>query len=273
MCSWRQLPRFPGTWLQLAPDTKGADNAHAVPARRWPRWRGPAKRTHATQLDTEKSKKQSRGDGSGRSGQAYSRPTQQRAFQPCATTELIKPLIHLRRSRQPTSVNKRRGARRRCRNVALVNFPGDPILPGLRRGLQPANTDLRFGEGQSVPREREKREERREREKERDVWLGFVSRPCASFDPFGRGHFSHVSPRSQACIHLLRWYRQPQPLDKEAGERDAVAGGLLSGQVNHRNRMENSSSKNKTRGALVYVAFCTQQAPACVSARVTRVEG
>jgi hypothetical protein len=35
-------------------------------------------------------------------------------------------------------------------------------------------------------------------------------------------------------------------VDKEAGECDAVAGGLLlSGQVNHRNRMVNSSSKNK----------------------------
>ena len=54
-------------------------------------------------------------------------------------------------------------------------------------------------------------------------------------------------------------------MDTEAGERDAVAGGLLlSGQVNHRNRMENGSSKNKTRGALVYVGVCNQQAPACV---------
>ncbi len=50
-------------------------------------------------------------------------------------------------------------------------------------------------------------------------------------------------------IHLLRCCRQPPTsVDKEAGERDAVAGGLLlSGQVNHRNRMENGSSKNKTR--------------------------
>ena len=61
-------------------------------------------------------------------------------------------------------------------------------------------------------------------------------------------------------IHLLRC-SQPQPLWTE---RDAVAGGLLlSGQVNHRNRMENGSSKNKT---LVYVGVCNQQAPACVSA-------
>ena len=57
----------------------------------------------------------------------------------------------------------------------------------------------------------------------------------------------------------------PTSVDTEAGERDAVAGGLLlSGQVNHRNRMENGSSKNKTRGALVYVGVCNQQAPACV---------
>ena len=95
--------------------------------------------------------------------------------------------------------------------------------------------------------------------------IGLVSRPCASFDPLGRGHFSHAS-RSLAFYLPAGCCRQPpQPLDKEAGERDAVAGGLLlSDQVNHRNRVENGSSKNQTRGALVYVGVCNQQAPACV---------
>ena len=63
-------------------------------------------------------------------------------------------------------------------------------------------------------------------------------------------------------IHLLRCCRQlPTSVDKKAGE--AVAGLLLSAHVNHRDRMENGSSKNKTH-ALVYARVCNQQAPACV---------
>ncbi len=38
-------------------------------------------------------------------------------------------------------------------------------------------------------RERE-RERERERVREMSSGIGLVSRPCASFDPFGRGHFS-----------------------------------------------------------------------------------
>ncbi len=88
-------------------------------------------------------------------------------------------------------------------------------------------------------REETRGERERERERERmSSGLGFVSRPCACFDPLGRGHFSHASPRSQAFYPAEVVSTAPQPLFKEARERDAVAGGLLlSGQLNHRKRI------------------------------------